>query len=452
MRRLLTLYYFAFMLLLAQAAPAANWEWGSRVGLNSNWNDNPALADEDRNPVSTFRMVATYDGDFVRLAPSTELLFEPRVTRDYYPDKKFKDLESTDFFLPGNFRYTRQRTNWRLGWNLSRQNVLSDTQTVSEDQNIRFLNADDTVYRASLSPTASWSLSEKDQVSLSFSFSGQKYELPNTNRADSIGGFAGFSYLRTLTQRQRLGFSANYGSFRSDNTRRRDQLVIEEPFCLITIIKDRETETITDSVNDSFTLDYTFQIAATSSFSASVGLQTTETEQEQTDVETGETYPKVDPNCLGLAPNLPNINEFSSTTYNISYRKALLRGEYALRATRSVTANVAGQPQDRYDLRASGNLEWSQKLAFDWRLNGWRQQNVAFASAETDAGETYFFGARLRARWALTRKWNIVASYEYRYRDRPDTNLPDGSTIDGRTAYSNSLALGVGYNFKTYQR
>ena len=88
-------------------ADAANWNYGTRVGLSSEWNDNPALQDDRFDFDSTFKFLAVYEGDFERRDDNTTLSFRPRVTRDYYPDSQFSNLETTDFFLPGSFSLRR---------------------------------------------------------------------------------------------------------------------------------------------------------------------------------------------------------------------------------------------------------------------------------------------------------------------------------------------------------
>jgi hypothetical protein len=380
-------------------------------------------------------MLAVYNGDIVRLSPSSTLQIDPKVTRDYYPDSKQKDLQSTDLFLPGRYRVRGRRTSSFLSWNLSRQNVLSDETTVSEDTGIVSpeLNADDTVYRASLSPGLSWIVNETDQLALNFSAFVTKYDLPFTNRADSIGGLGGFSYSKGLTERQSLGFSALYNQLKSDNTSFR--VFFFDPSTPTIVL----TERITNASSTSFTLDYTYKLSDTGALSLKAGLQSSTSEIESTVIDT-------DPPIA-----LPAFEQtFDSTTFDIIYRKTLRRGEYSLNASRRVSANVAGQPQDRYDLIFRGNLDWSKKLSTQWIVRAWQQQNIIAAEAGIDAGKTTFFGADLRFNWQYTQRWSFVGRYAYQYRERPERIFNDVQQQD--TAQSHRITLGFNYKFKQFRR
>lgn len=421
------------ILFVASTAFAASWDWGSRVGLNAAWADNPALIADERNPTSTFRMLAIYDGDIVRLTPSSTLQIDPKITRDYYPDKKQQALESTDLFLPGRYRVSGQRTNGFLSWNLSRQNVLSDETTVSEDQDFTDLNADDTVYRASVSPGISWLVSETDQLTLNFGILATKYSLPLTNRADSIGGLSSFSYSKSLTERHSLGFSASYNAIESDNTNFRTFFL--DPITPIRVL----TERITNAESTSATIDYSYKLSATSTIGLKAGLQSSTTKTKSTILDTNPPTP------------LPEFEQtFESSTYDINYRKVLERGTYTIRASRRVSANVAGQPQDRYDIAFSGNLDFTSKLSTDWRLIAWQQQNIIAAEAGVSAGKTRYFGADVRFNWQYSRRWSVTGRYGYQYRERPDRIF--NNRIEDGTATGSRVFLGMSYRFKQFQR
>ena len=414
---------------------AANWEWGSDLRTAANWNDNPALIDDTRDPASTFRIVASYNGQFERLSTGSSLVFKPKVTRDYYPDKKFKDLESTDIFLPGSFRAFGPRTNLALGYNLSRQNVLSDETTLSET-NTNELNADDIVYRASLSPSFSWVATEKDQISVGVVANITDYDLEFTNRADSKGGGINGSYSRSLTQRQSLGVSAGANKFKSDNKR---IIALGFPPVLVPV------EINNESSSETLTLDYGFSISPTSKLGVSYGLQSSTTDNEITELATGLPIP------IGTG-----TTKFESSTYDISYRKTTERGEFSLIASRRIVPSSNGQPQDRYDIAFRGKTKLTKKLSGQWNLSAFDQQNIIVSAAEDELGselnrKTRYYSADLRLNWSLDRKWRINGTYRFRYRDRDvdttDIN-PDGSV----KATSNQVALGITYLWKTIQR
>jgi len=430
-----------FFLLITAVYPfnvavAGNWEWGSRISLNANWSDNPALADDNRDPDSTFRMLASYSGQFERLSPSNNFRIEPRITRDYYPDEEFKKLESTDIFLPGGYRHTRRRTAWNLGYNLSRQNVLSDETTVSEDDGTNRLNADDLVYRASLSPSMNWQVSERDQLLIGLSANATKFDKDFTNRSDTVGTSISSTYTRQLTERQSFGFTGFIVSSEAE----RLNLVIQNPFVCNSNIAIETCIIATDSDNTSFTLDYGYNISPTSRISIKGGFQGTETTTSGTVEATGEQV-KLDP------------FKFESTTYDIGYNKITERGDFNITASRRVQPNTNGQPQDRYDLRFIGDTKLSEKLNFDWNFFIWQQQAIALRAISEEVDEeikrkTLFFSGTLQLNWALTRKWRLSGRYRYRQRDRD----ADINSDEQNKATSNQLYFGVSYIWKQIQR
>jgi hypothetical protein len=429
-----------FFLLIAAPIPlnvamAANWEWGSRFALNANWSDNPALADDARDPVSTFRMVASYRGRFERLSPGNNFRIEPRVTRDYYPDREFAKLESTDIFLPGSYNHTRRRTSWNLGYNLSRQNVLSDATTISEG-GANQLNADDLVYRASLSPSMSWQVSERDQLLIGLSANATDFDKDFTNRSDQIGTNISATYTRQVTERQDFGFSA----FSFSSEAERLNFVIQNPLLCNSNVAIETCIIETDGDSTSFTLNYGYNISSTGKVFVKGGLQSTETTTGGTVVATGEQV-TLDP------------FEFKSTTYDIGYDKVTEGGDFRIAASRRVQPNTNGQPQDRYDLRFIGDTKLSQKLDFDWNFLIWQQQAIALRAINEELDEeikrkTVFFSGTLQLNWTLTRKWRLNGRYTYRQRDR-DTGI---NSDEQDKATGNQLFFGVTYIWKQIQR
>ncbi len=412
---------------------AANWEWGTNLGLTSAWNDNPALS---VNPTSTFRMVAIYNGEFSRLTPNSTFTFRPRVTRDYYPDKKFEDLQTTDFFLPGNYALSRQKTNWGLGYNLSRQSVLSDESTIADDGGLSNINADDIIYRASLAPGMTWSISPKDQISISFSAFVTDYDLELTRRADSIGGGINGSYSRSLTTRQSIGISASSSKFESENKTFLSVPAVpptDPPTRIIFLAKIDN-----DSNAESLSFDYKFQISETSKLNLNLGLQKTETDNSVINLETGL------PIDFGIG-----TSTFESTKYNIGYQKTTETGKFDVRLSRRVSPAANGQPQDRYEMRFTGDTKLAQKLTGKWEILVFEQQNILLAETEgTLNRKTRYFSTDLSLSWAFNRKWSINARYQYRYRDR-DAGINSDEQI---TAKSNAINVGITYKWKQIQK
>jgi len=412
---------------------AATWEWGTDLGLTSAWNDNPALS---VNPTSTFRMVAIYNGEFSRLTPNSAFNFRPKVTRDYYPDEQFKDLETTDFFLPGSYSLRRQRTSWSLGYNLSRQSVLSDESTIADDGGLNNINADDIIYRAALTPGMVWSISPKDQIIISLSANVTNYDLEFTRRADSIGGGINGSYSRSLTTRQSIGISASSSKFESENKTFLSVPTVPptDPPTRITFLAKIDN----DSNSESLSLDYKFQISHTSKLNLKFGLQKTETDNSVINLETGL------PIDFGIG-----TQSFESTKYNIEYQKATETGKFNVRLSRKVSPAANGQPQDRYEMLFTGDTKLTQKLTGKWQILVFEQQNILLAETEgTLNRKTRYFSTDLILSWAFNRKWSIRTRYQYRYRDR-DAGINSDEQI---TANGNAINVGIRYKWKQIQK
>jgi hypothetical protein len=111
-------------------ALAGAWNYGAQAALNSNYSDNPTLADDDREAESLFSMVGTYKMDIEWSEPGRNFSIEPRVTRDYYPDSANSELESTDYFIPGNFSVYGNKSSFNMTFDYREQNILSSESAV----------------------------------------------------------------------------------------------------------------------------------------------------------------------------------------------------------------------------------------------------------------------------------------------------------------------------------
>jgi len=199
-------------------ASAATWNNGTRLSLSSDWNDNPALVNDAINPDGTFRLLASYEGEFMRKAGNSSFGLRPRVTSDYYPDSKYSDLQATDVFLPGSFNYTRPRSLWTLGFNASQQSVLSDEATTSQGAPPGTLQGDDTLLTLSIAPSTIWQITERDELTFGLNYGTSDYELEFTNKSDTTSVGGNFSYSRSLNERHAVGVSALFS--KSDSDRR----------------------------------------------------------------------------------------------------------------------------------------------------------------------------------------------------------------------------------------
>lgn len=422
-------------------ASAATWNNGTQLGLTSDWNDNPALADDFINPEGTFRFLASYDGVFERQAESSNFNLRPRVTTDYYPDSKFSNLQTTDLFLPGSFNYRRPRNIWTLSFNVSQQSVLSDEATTSQGAPIGTLQGDDTLTQLSLSPSTLWQITEKDELQFGLSYSISDYDLEFTNRSDTTSLAGNFSYRRSLNERHAVGLSGFLTTSDADRQALIPVAVVPPtiPPTFVTI----EGEVTNDSTSSYFTADYDFAISEASTLSISYGLQDSETEST-TNLES-----------IGQEQSTGQLT-FSSTTYDIKYLNEFPRGRYSIGANRSVTLDITnGQPQDRYQISFDGEYKLTEKALGSWRLLAWQQEAVALQSIDENnlpvqfSRQLTYASAEVRMDWNLTRKWYINGRYEYRWRD---TDQSLNNVDQDRTATSNQLSIGITYVWKELPR
>ena len=428
-------------ILVASPACADRWNYGSRLSLNSDWNDNPSLANEDFNPESTFRFLAVYDGIWERRATDTRFNLRPRFTTDYYPDSKFSNLSATDYFLPGSFSYQRPLTIWNLGFNAAKQSVLSSEETISQGSPIGVLQGDDTLTQISLTPSLSWQITEKDELTAGLNYGMTDYALEFTNRSDTTNVGGNFSYSRRLSERHAVGFSGFISTSDSDR-RARIPVSVDPPTDPPTLtILEGEVTTNTDSYY--LTADYDYAFSETSALRISYGLQDSTTEST-TEI-----------NLTGQTRSTGSLS-FNSTTFNVAYQTELQRAKYSIEASRIVTLDITtGQPQDRYQLEFDGQYALTKRLLGGWRLIAWTQEAVALEALDENnlptnfSSQLTFASAEFRLDWNLTRKWYINSRYEYRWR-KTDQSINDFN--QNLTAVSNQLTIGVTYLWKELPR
>jgi hypothetical protein len=422
---------------------AAIWNYGTEVGLSADWNDNPALIDDNLDPDSTFRFLAVYDGEFERRDDNTILELSPRFTTDYYTDRTFSDLETTEYFLPGSFSYQQPTTVWSLGFNASQQSVLSSEESTSQGVTSDFLQSDDTLTQFSLSPGVNWRLSERDELLFNLSYSLNDYNLDFTNRTDSTTVGVNTSYRRSLNERHTVGIT---GFANSTDADRKARIRVPPTF------EFEEGKLDIDSSSNFITADYTYAVNETSSLRMSYGLQEATT----------ETITRI--NSTGATSSTGELT-FSSTTYNIGYVREGPRSTYSITAVRSVTLDITtGQPQDRDQITFDGDYKFTERLSGGWELTTWQQEPLALVVLDENNQETRisskpkYADAEVRLSYNITRKWFLTGRYEYRWRSNdqqfriPD---PDGNIItldQDLKATSSNITIGITYLWKELPR
>ncbi len=454
--------YSLLLLCFNGPALAGAWDWGADASINSNYNDNPTLrADDDPRKQSTFRFLATYKMDIEQKSASSRFRFTPRVTRDYYPDEQFKALESTDFFLPGSASLIRPTTSWNLGFNASRQNVLSNETTIAEDgSTLSSFRADDIQYIFSLAPNVTWSMTPRDQLTLSASAAIVDFDLDYTGRSDYEVYSLNTSYRRSVTERQQLGFTGFVSRNESEGTNCRvnnnaanPTPPVTEPCTIfdtpsrVNAVNQNETD------SNGFTVDYRYSWSETVSLVARIGLQSSDSVLTVNDADgnsiVGEIILLPDGRISGTEVE-EILSTFESTTYDISLDRKMERYEFTLGAQRRVRPSSLGTPQDRYQLVLDGKYRWTEKLTFIYNLIAWEQQSIFLSGVDNNELErkTRFFSGNFRLNWSFHRDWSVNGGYRYRYRDR-DAGVNSLNTV---TSTSNEFRIGFNYTFRNLKR
>ena len=452
----------AAMLGCWSAQAASPWDYSARASLNANYNDNPTLQSDNsaRSQVDFLRFLASYEMDIERLSDRSTFIFNPRITRDYYPDSDFEDLQNTDIFLRGSTSWQNPRTSWSLTFQADRQNILSNENTVAEggDNVLNPFRADDIQYTYALSPSFSWVISDKDQVTFGVSGRVVDFDLDYTGRSDFETVNANVSYRRGLTQKQSLGFSGFIGFQDSEGINCREDL--ETPpqgvppdfnygaqfdACLpenpnpanrrfVNAINTNETD------NVSLTADWQYLWTRNTSIVGRFGWQRADSTQEIRDSNGKTLIYEFDGTSL-VVPTVPieiAETEFSSTTYDISINNNGKRTNTTLTLRRGVTPSQRGTPQDRYQINLNTQYEFSSRLTGELRLQAFSQESIFIAGDDDleNLERIRFFSVAANLSRSISRNWSTSGNCRFRQRRRNDT------------AKGFDCRIGVSYIFK----
>lgn len=430
--------------LLPGALQAAAWDWQSQVRLTGRSNDNPTLRIEDLPDgtpsagkiVSATSLNGLVEFDLIRSTPNSRIEITPRVSRSYYPDDAFKELENTDWFIFADGAWNRELTNWNLGLRYEDVSLLSNEDQGGGGTGGSLFRVDDTRTRASIAPNFSWLISPRDTLQLGATYTEVDYALDFTGRAD--GDFTAFSlnYFRAFTERQNVSISAFVNQSRSQQLLNRDDpYTVENDF---------------DGLN--LNLGYTFNI--TEDFSASIryGRQETDTRID------GLRFPGIDPGdnldtpfgqCADIADIGGGLLEYrncensqKSNTYALDIDKAFELSRIGFTLSQRITPNSAGSPTERIQAQIDYERDLSERVSIDALLTAYEQKTV---NTEELAQKNTNIRAEISIDWIFTRNWAVGAEYKYRFRENStDSDILPGSISFGE-ADSNEFGFFIRY-------
>ncbi len=440
------------ILLLEQSAYAAAWDWGSQVSLSGRYNDNPTLRadrlltelDPDTGelvtvaiePESTLSTVATADLELIRATPNSSISIKPRISRNYYPDRDFSDLENTNWYLSGTGDWSRKRTRWSLSARFEDAGILSSEDTGDADTGGTTLRADDTRTKISINPGFTWTISELDQISLSSSLSTTDYDLDFTGRADADYSTASISYLRAVSARQQVGIVVGVNKNDSEKL----------------LFRDDPIEFTNDTDGVSLSVDYIYNISEQLSVNARVGRQESDSDTSGAVVAADEqaaaiflgndcrevTPTDAIPPGFGLTQFLYKncVRKYKSTQYEINFTRDFERSSIRIGAAQSIIPGSTGTPQERVQISLAGEREFTEKLISRAKIIASDQETVSFDNISSTNRN---FRGELSLNWSFTKNWALGGEYIYRKRKK------DGFSSDTQVL-SNSIESNVDSN------
>jgi hypothetical protein len=451
LQNLLQVIIFLFLLLAyCGTANACAWDWESNATLSSVFKTNPTLRADEIDTEDLFGMLAAYEMGFKRKSGNSYFKFNPRVTRNYYPDRKFSALESTDFFLRGSSGYSFRTSNLSIAFSAAKQNILSNDNSVAQSgDQLNAFQADDTVYTYRLSPNFIWKITHRDQLLIGFSGSIKDFDKDYSGRSDVDSYSFNSTYTHAVTRRQSFGFTGiaytssaeGINCFINFNAANNTDPPITEPCSDFDnpLFVNGNNKNDTDGYSAS--LDYSYSWSDTAKVKVRYGLQKSESTQ---------TIRDLNGNTILIDEDLNEVekyeSDFESTTYNIIFDKRLQNSEYRISLGRSVVPSQEGTPQDRFQLNFNGETKLSQRMTARLKVNGYLQESIFLASDDNPTDferETRYIQGQFALSWSATSKWNISTTYTYSRRHREK-----GIAVPSTTASGNTLSVALSYSFK----
>jgi hypothetical protein len=439
----------AFAILLSSAQVlAGGWNYGARVGLNSNYSDNPTLADEDRESDSLFKMLAAYNMDIEWSEPGRSFTIKPRVTRDYYPDSDKSELESTDYSIPGQFSVYGKKSSFNMTFDYQEQNILSSDSAVIDSFDTTNFRADDTRTRYGIGGAYTFNATERDQVFLSGTWNKSEFDLDYTGRNDNESYFFSGSYSHNLTARYKVGFGLNYSSLKSEGNNcfavltqeDIDNGVVLPPSLSFDPCQNTQVNinNKSETNNYSATLNFSAQLTPNTGLKLKYGQQTSDSKSSVKTTDGMPIYPETDSDQDGETYNFALDGQFERYTYNFS-------------AGRKIKPSQQGSAQNTTTLTLRQQYDLSEKLTGIFSLRGSERESVLSESDDTNLGsrKTRTFEADTKVQWKINRVWSVSLLYAYRYRNRD--SVPERN-IEETTASSNRINFGITYIIKPKQR
>jgi hypothetical protein len=428
---------FALLLSSTQVL-AGGWNYGARVGLNSNYSDNPTLADDGRESDSLFKMKASYTMDIEWSEPGRSFTIEPRVTRDYYPDRDKSELENTDYIIPGQFSVYGEKSSFNMVFDYQEQNILSSESAVLDSVATTNFRADDTITRYGIGGSYIFNATERDQIFLSANWRKSDFDLDYTGRNDNDSYIYSGSYNHSLTPRYGVGFGLNYSSFKAEGDNCLAVPVTPPPLLSFDPCQSTQVNIKNKSETDNYslTLNFSAKLTPTTTLTAKYGQQSS---NSKTSIKTADGIP--------FFPETDTDQD--GETYDMGLNGKFERYSYKFSARRSIKPSQTGSANNTTNLRLRQEYDFSERLKGTFSLKASERESVLRESDDTNLENRKLrtYQADAGVNWRINRVWSVSFLYGYRHRNR------DGTTaIEESTASGNSINFGITYIIKPKQR
>ena len=369
---------------IGQTVQAAEWEIAPLISSRVGYNDNLRL--NTNNKVSTAEITFSPSARFSVNTPTSGI--SGNLDLDFRRYEADSDLNDDNASLKIASFYNTERS--RVGLDLD---FIQDTTLDSQLEETGFVFERIRRQRANITPSWSYSMSERTRFTTTYSYSDIVYK-----NADNTGF---------------VDFTQN--SFQASLTR----IVNERSVASLTLSRFMtNNENDIQSINTNLQTGVSYRFSETLSTSLFIGIRRTEVEYSQNSeipIRSGNTI-------IGsflVASNISNSDW--GTTYNASINKSFSQGEMSLSASRSISSDINGQPIEITRIRTVGAYRLTAILTASLNLelyNGETNNSIG-----NNLNRDYYV-IEPKFRWSPKEFWSFSGSYRYT-RQTLDTNSDD---------------------------
>jgi len=365
--------------LLMSAVQAAEWAITANVDPSTEYDDNVFMSEEEQDSVH-FSVSPT-----VVVSHALENA-ETSVSLGYKIDRytSLSDLDTDNPFARFDTTYQTERSQWGLAASYVESPSRTDAANDTGDFTTQSIITTKTV-----SPSYRYQLSERDNISVSASYSERKYS--TTDFGDNETKSLTTAWQRQYTERLSGGISATVSNYQSESL-------------------------TSSSENDNYNLSLTatYQWSETWQINGRVGARYLKSEQT---------------NSLGVKES----NSSAGSSFNFTASRQGEIDSLTIGVSRELSPSSSGDVNEQTGL----NITWSRDLSetLTANISGRYQETTSADDDGNDKRENINFSPSLR--WQLERNMGLNLSYNYRQQKRSDQDDVD----------SNALMLTLNYDW-----